>query len=122
MKAIHALIAFMLIYFSAQSNFSFTVKNCTDYSPSGGHAAFSLDFCRATNYDTDKYAKCCYLRWEDKDGKRKYNCLPVTALELADIDEKIDQLEKNNITDVKSLDCKSSYLYGSLLLVILLLL
>ena len=120
MKAIHALIIFTLIYLSSQ-DFNFTVKNCTDYDPSSNNAAFSLDFCRATNFDTDEYAKCCFLKWE-KDSKRKFNCVPVNAVDLADIDEKIKSLESKYGGDIKSLDCKSSYLYGSLLLVIFLLL
>ena len=120
MRAIHALIVFTLIYLSSQ-DFNFTVKNCTDYAAPNGKAAFSLDFCRATNFDTDVYAKCCFLKWE-KDSRRKFNCVPVNAYDLADIDEKIKSLESKLGADIKSLDCKSSYLYGSLLLVIFLLL
>ena len=122
MKAIHALIAFLLICLSAQSNFNFTRKTCKDYGPTTTNAAFSLDFCRATEYDTSNNAKCCFLRWEDSQGKRKYNCVLVSAYDMADIDEKIKSLESSLKGDIKSLDCKSSYIYGSLLLVLFFLL
>ncbi len=122
MKAIHALIAFMLICLSAQSGFNFTSKACEDYGPTTTKAAFSLDFCRATYYETRDHAKCCFLKWEDKQGRRKFNCALVSAYDMADIDKKIDELEKSLNGTIKSLDCKSSYLYESLLLVLFFLL
>ena len=122
MKAIHALIAFLLICLSAQYNFNFTSKVCEDYGPTTTMAAFSLDFCRATYYDTNNHARCCFLRWEDSQERRKYNCVLVSAYDMADIDKKIDELEKSLNGTVKSLDCKSSYIYGSILLVLFFLL
>ena len=121
MKAIHALIAFMLIYLSAQSEFNFTNKTCEGYGPNTNNAAFSLDFCRATYYDTTEHAKCCFMKWE-KGDKRKFSCQLVSAYDLADIDETIKALENKLGGEIKSLDCKSSYIYGSLLLVLFFLL
>ena len=97
----------------------FKTAYCLDYAPKdingGGKAAFSLDFCRSTKINgTD--VKCCYLRYEDKNEKRKYNCFPATADNLVDIDDTIDYLEDKFGYDVKSLDCNSRYLYAPLIL------
>ena len=102
----------------------FETKSCLDYTPqnlgfTGDHnQAFSLDFCRSTNYDPDDYAKCCFVKLELNDH-RLYHCYPITLAEWADIEIAEDKIEK--IYDLESIDCSSSYLFMSLLLLLSLL-
>ena len=124
MKAItvFSLIALISIIISQDT------KYCIDYVPSnlgiadaGGNPAYSLDFCRSTAF-SDPYYTCCFLKWEDSGERHRYNCYPVNHTEMADIDIVTDRLKNNKlISDFKSLDCSSSYLYGSLLLILALL-
>ncbi len=109
----------MLVY-SCICELEFTTKTCTQYSPYGGKGsqAFSLDFCRATKLEDDVVA-CCFVKWENSEGKRQYNCAPVTSDGLADIDQTIEIFKKaNSASDVDSFDCSASYLYGPLLLIL----
>ena len=81
--------------------------------------AYSLDFCRST-YFTDPYYTCCFIKWKNSSEAHQYNCYPVNHTEMADIDIVTDRIENLGI-DLDSLDCGSSYLYGSLLLILALL-
>ena len=81
--------------------------------------AYSLDFCRST-YFTDPYYTCCFIKWKNSSEAHQYNCYPVNHTEMADIDIVTDRIENSGI-DLDSLDCSSSYLYGSLLLILALL-
>ena len=81
--------------------------------------AYSLDFCRST-YFTDPYYTCCFVKWKNSSEAHQYNCYPVNDTEMADIDIVTDRIENLGI-DLDSLDCGSSYLYGSLLLILALL-
>ena len=125
MKAItvFSLIALISIIISQDT------KNCLDYVPKfypgtdgkNNYQAYSLDFCRSTAF-SDPYYTCCFLKWEDSGERHRYNCYPVNHTEMADIDIVTDRLKNNKlISDFKSLDCSSSYLYGSLLLILALL-
>ena len=119
MKAIHILLAIVLFCAAKTETDYFGHKNCTDYHPTINDSnlpAFSLDFCRTTDYDSNKYPRCCFMRWETSDGKRRYNCYRIKIQELADIDSTISTLESSLQGKIKSLDCKSSYLFGSLLI------
>ena len=78
--------------------------------------AYSLDFCRST-YFTDPYYTCCFIKWKNSSEAHQYNCYPVNHTEMADIDIVTDRIENLGI-DLDSLDCGSSYLYGSLLLIL----
>ena len=78
--------------------------------------AYSLDFCRST-YFTDPYYTCCFIKWKNSSEAHQYNCYPVNDTEMADIDIVTDRIENLGI-DLDSLDCGSSYLYGSLLLIL----
>ena len=121
MKVIYAIFVLMLIYAVKANSFGDT-KKCTDYTFSSvtTKPAFSLDFCRTTQYDGD--GKCCFMKWKEGE-KRRYSCVPVSKQELADIDNKISSLESNvKIDEVVSLDCQSSYLFVSALLILSLLL
>ena len=123
MKAVQIFIA-IIVFCAVKTEIDyFGYKNCTDYLPTKNDTnlpAFSLDFCRTTNYDSDNYPRCCFIKWETGDGKRRYNCYQITKHQLADIDSTIDSLENSLGGKVKSLDCKSSYLFGSLLLLLFL--
>ena len=121
MKLIHALVFIMLIFIAKAD---YTITKCEDYRPSklgGSKQAYSLDLCRSSSYDDTKYAKCCFLKWEDADEKRQYNCLLVTPTEYANIDDYEDKIEKELGGEIDSIDCKSSYLYGSIFLMLALL-
>ena len=121
MKVIYAIFVLMLIYAVKANTFGDT-KKCTDYTFSSvtTKPAFSLDFCRTTQYDGD--GRCCFMKWKEGE-KRRYSCVPVSRLELADIDDKISKLQSNSrITEIESLDCQSSYLFVSVLLILSLLL
>ena len=124
MKAItvFSLIALISIIISQDT------KNCIDYVPSNlgianarGNQASSLDFCRSTAF-SDSYYTCCFLKWKNSTDHHQYNCYPVNHAEMADIDIVVKRIEALNIVgDLDSLDCSSSYLYGSLLLILALL-
>ena len=126
MKAINVLLIISLFY----AIYSDDPKYCEDYGPSfrgtGEKQAFSLDFCRTTAMkDSSTYAKCCFMKWKtSNDEKREYNCYPIKTSELVEIDETIDLIESTYssiIDEIVSLDCGSSYLYGALLLILVLL-
>ena len=127
MKAIHVIIAVTLIYMikANAKGFENIEYNCTAYAPTSanglGLPAFSLDFCRSTLLESG-YAKCCFFKYkEGSEKKRRFNCYPVTAYQLADIDERLVDGLKNNYTDV-SLDCNSRYLFAPLIFIATLLL
>ena len=123
MKAISIFLILALIY-AIYSDYA-----CTDYTPSwsdidGAHLpAYSLDFFRSTSFDSEEYYTCCFIKWRDTNNSHhRYNCLPVNHTMMADIDRLVDYIKGINAVDkLKSLDCASSYLYGSLLLILALL-
>ena len=123
MKAISIFLILALIYAIYSDN------ACTDFTPEwsdidGEHLpAYSLDFCRSTSFDSEKYYTCCFIKWRDTNNSHhRYNCYPVNHTEMADIDLATKYIESfQQIKDLKSLDCSSSYLYGSLLLILALL-
>ena len=122
MKAISIFLILALIYAIYSDN------ACTDFTPEwsdidGEHLpAYSLDFCRSTAFESNDYYTCCFLKWRDHNDTHRYNCYPVNHTEMADIDLATKYIESfQQIKDLKSLDCSSSYLYGSLLLILALL-
>ena len=122
MKAINAFLALMLILAANAQLNDYGTKTCADhsYKKVETNPAFSLNFCQVTQHDSNK--RCCFLEWRDKNDHRKYSCVEVTAKNYSDIDAFIKELEaKSEIQEVKSLDCKSTYLFGSLLLILFLL-
>ncbi len=122
MKAINAFLALMLILAANAQLNEYGTKTCADhsYKKVETNPAFSLDFCKVTQHDSNK--RCCFLEWRDVHDHRKYSCVEVTAKNYSDIDAFIEELEKKSeIQEVKSLYCKSTYLFGSLLLILFLL-
>jgi hypothetical protein len=122
MKVINVLLALMFILAANAQLNDYGTKTCADHSYKNveTNPAFSLDFCRVTKRDSNK--RCCFLEWRDTNDHRKYSCVEVSAKDYSDIDAFIEELEKKSeIQEVKSLDCKSTYLFGSLLLILFLL-
>ena len=127
MKTFNAVLLLALIY-AVNSNLSgFDPQTCIKHTPSalssfvsggGDVPAYSLDFCRSTEYEA--YYRCCFLKYEI-DNRRQYFCLPLSNNQFWNIDDTIDKLEGILKVDVDSLDCSSSYLYVSLLLIFALL-
>ena len=98
----------------------FSDKVCSDYfrTTDEDHQAFSKDFCRTLGI-TDNGDKCCYLKYRTSGGQYYHNCVQVTMEQFYNIKEYRDYLEQNNSWDIKSIECdSSSYLYGSLLLLL----
>ena len=126
MKAINALlfVSFIIMAKTQVQGFD-TTKLCTDYMPTAcngtnNYTAFSLDFCRTTYFDPKIYSKCCFVQLE-KGDKRLYHCYALKPAEWADIENAENALENEYGYDLKSIDCDSSYLYISLLLLLSLL-
>ena len=123
MKSINVLLLLVLIFAVNSELSGFEEQTCLAHAPSllggGGTPAFSLDFCRSTK--NDEY-RCCFLKYEDTNKKRQYHCVPVTRSAFWDIDTTINTFKGllGNV-DIDSLDCSSSYLYVSLLLIFALL-
>ena len=123
MKSINVLLLVVLIFAVNSELSGFEEQTCLAHAPSllggGGTPAFSLDFCRSTK--NDEY-RCCFLKYEDTNKKRQYHCVPVTRSAFWDIDTTINTFKGllGNV-DIDSLDCSSSYLYVSLLLIFALL-
>ena len=126
MKTISAFLLIMLVCAINSNLENFPTQECLDHVPpflsigKANNQAYSLDFCRSTKYNTYDYAQCCFIKWKRANTKaRQYHCLPVTVAQLNNIDDLIDGFESitNVVDEVDSLDCSSSYLYGSLLLI-----
>ena len=119
MKVLSFLVLIAIFSVMESSIPGFTPKKNCDYFFNKGlveeRQAYSKDFCRSLHV-TDSSHKCCYLKYI-KNDKTFFNCVEVTEAEFWDIDAKIDSLKKS--MDVKKLVCdSSSYLYGSLLLIL----
>ena len=121
MKVITILILFTVISFINSSLSGFLPKSCNDYFNKQGvdesTQAFSKDFCRTLKV-SDSSNLCCFLKYK-METQTFYNCAEVTQAEFQDIDQKISNLETSYSFNVKSLECSSSsYLFGSLLLLL----
>ena len=127
MKTINALLLFALIFAVNSALNGFDRQTCIAHNPKemGGEGlqAFSLDFCRSTDLETEStgFYRCCFIKYE-KDNQRQYQCAGVTSYGFWNIDETISNYESalGNI-EIDSFDCNSSYLYVSLLLIFALL-
>ena len=124
MKTINVLLLLALIFAVNSALDGFVKQTCLGHAPkafiSGGgdEQAYSLDFCRSTEYDS---YRCCFLKYEDSNERRQYHCLPLTSNQFWNIDDTIESFENTLTVDIDSLDCSSSYLYVSLLLIFALL-
>ena len=115
MKAITVFFLIALIYIIKAE------ESCLAYVPeffdgkSDNKSAYSLDFCRSTYFKSSDYYTCCFLKYKNTSDAHRYHCYPVTHAQMANIDPLVDSI-KGNVSKLYSLDCSSSYLYGSLLL------
>ncbi len=123
MKTINVLLLLALIFAVNSELKGFETQTCDAHTPKlfggDGYQAYSLDFCRSTAYSN--YYRCCFLKYEDKENRRQYNCIGVSSAEFWDIDTTIERAEGVLGVDIDSLDCSASYLYVSLLLIFALL-
>ena len=117
MKAIHAFLLLIFIHMNICTTVGFTEKSCSEYQP-GKKPACSCDFCRSTNWE-DTYARCCFVKLELNE-RRLYHCYGLSEKEWYDIDNAKSYLEQLNYK-VNLIECSSSYLYSSLLLLLILL-
>ena len=117
MKAIHAFLLLIFIHMNICNTVGFTEKSCSEYQP-GGKPAYSYDFCRSTKWE-DSYARCCFVKLELNE-RRLYHCYGLSDVEWYDIDNAKTNLENLNY-EVNLIECSSSYLYSSLLLLLILL-
>ena len=120
MKMISCFLIILLVCSIQSALDGFSQKNCDAYEMNK-ESAFSIDFCRSTYYDYNK--RCCFLQYEDPNEVTHYHCILLSETQWAEIDDYIDILETDpDIEDVEILDCHSSYLYASLLLIFALIL
>ena len=99
----------------------FSQKTCSQYhnKKDEEHQAFSKDFCRTLGVE-DPENKCCYVKYETDNGTY-YNCYELTQAEFYNIKTVRDALKASS--GLKTIECdSSSYLYGSLILILALLL
>ena len=121
MKVFSIFLLISLFALMESSLNTFSTQKCSDYERTTDleHQAFSRSFCRSLQLD-ESYAQCCYLKYKIGDNTY-YNCAQITLAEYYDIDVAKDRYKGYNY-DVKSLECtSSSYLYGSLLLLLFIL-
>ena len=116
MKAIHAFLLLIFIHMNICTTVGFTEKSCLEYQP-GEKQAYSYDFCRSTNWGS--YTRCCFVKLE-LNKQRLYHCYGLSNAEWYDIDVAKTNLE-NLKYEVNLIECSSSYLYSSLLLLLILL-
>ncbi len=101
----------------------FNEKNCHQYfnTRNETYQAFSRSFCRSLALNEGD-AQCCFLKYKGSDDRTYYNCAPLSLSQYYDIDSTIDSFESTYSIKIKSLECtSSSYLYGSLLLLLFIL-
>ena len=127
MKAATLLIFLASLAFSISQLEGFrNGKTCSEYYNQQGRdrQAYSKDFCRSLQLSG---YKCCFLKYEvqETDGKKTYyKCAELTWNQFAKIDQAKSDIKSDLGADIKikSLECESSsYLYGSLLLLLVLL-
>ena len=122
MKAYSLLLIFAVISVIKSPLENFNLKFCEYYRPRTGNYSYSRDFCRSLAIGTSNAYQCCYLRYKENDATY-HNCVPLTLADFYDIDAAKDRVKTTySISDLKSLECTSStYLYGSFLLLLLIL-
>ena len=130
MKAATLLIFLASLAFSISQLEGFSEgKACENYYNNGKNRetqAYSKDFCRSLGLSGEGN-RCCFLKYEvqETDGKKTYyKCAELTWNQFAKIEQAKSDIKDKLGADIKikSLECESSsYLYGSLLLLLVLL-
>ena len=121
MKMLYLLVLFSSICIIKSTLRGFTSnKECTDFQGTEeSKQAFSKDFCR-TLILQDSSNKCCYIKYEVGE-KTYFNCAELSIQQFYDIKAAKDTFRRKlGASKVKSLECdSSSYLYTSLLLILI---
>ena len=120
MKVASLLIFIAAISLIESSVRGFSDKTCQDYynKTDEQHQAFSKDFCRTLEYDQE-HKKCCYVKYKKGDSTY-FNCVELSLNEFYNIKEEKERRAAQNNWDIKSIVCdSSSYLYGSLFLLLI---
>ena len=109
MKTLYALLIILLF---AQ------ICDADDAVRCGGTKKKNADECNKIN-PAEGFYRCCFIKLKSEEGSWE-GCTPVTKAQYDDIDDAIEEYEKNAEADVDSLDCGSNYIIISLLSLILL--
>ena len=122
MKVYSLLLIFAVISVIKSPLENFNLKFCEYYTPRSGNYAYSRDFCRSLAIGTSIAYQCCYVKFKDGDVTH-HHCVPLSLGQYYDIDQAEEDVKATySISDLKSLECTSStYLYGSFLLLLLIL-
>ena len=122
MKAYSLLLIFAVIFGIKSSLDTFSLKFCNYYLPNTTNYAYSRDFCRSLALQHENDAQCCYVKFIDGDVTH-HHCVPLSLGQYYDIDQAEEDVKATySISDLKSIECTSStYLYGSFLLLLLIL-
>ena len=118
---VYSLLVFIAIFIGINSSiggFS-TGKKCTDYQKNDQEdkQAYSKDFCKTLQYDSDK--KCCYIKYKKSD-KYYFNCHELTSEQFWNIKDTKKTLETEYYEKIKNIVCdSSSFLKSSFLLILL---
>ena len=123
MKVYSLLVLIAIIYGIESKLTGFTDKKCSKYygQTKRENQAYSYDFCRTLEID-DGYSKCCYMKVKCNDTRTYYSCAPITLDDYYDIKNTIKRIESQKQLDIRTFYCNSSYLYGSLFLILIFLL
>ena len=111
MKTLYALLIILL--------FAQIICQEDDVVRCEGTEKKNADECNKINPDEGFY-RCCYIKIKSEDGKSWEGCTSITKAQYDDIDDAIEDYEKNAKADIDSLDCGSNYIIISLLSLILL--
>ena len=121
MKIITLLLFIASISLVKSTLDGFTDKWCDDYEnkKDENHQAFSKGFCMSLAVNNAEN-KCCYIKYKTDNGTF-YNCAELAPSQFYNIKEYKRAFE-SKYGDVKTIECdSSSYLYGSFLLILVLL-
>ena len=116
---VYSLLVIIAIIVGINSNLTgFQEKTCREYQHNRDEdfQAYSKDFCRTLKLRYNYY-KCCYVRYKEGDNNY-FNCHELTLSEFYDIKATKRALE-SIYGDIKDIICdSSSFLRGSLLLLL----
>ena len=116
---VYSLLVIIAIIVGIYSDLAgFAEKSCREYqyNHDENFQAYSKDFCRTLKLRSGYY-KCCYVRYKEGDNNY-YNCHELTMSQFYDIKTTKRALE-STYSDIKDIICdSSSFLRGSLLLLL----
>ena len=122
MKMLYLLVLLSSIYIIKSSLYGFkSDKKCKDYQgkTNSEYQAFSKDFCRTLILENTSN-KCCHIRYETGEGTF-FNCVELNLNQFYNIKETKNYYQTEfSASKINSLECdSSSYLYTSLLLILI---